>query len=235
MSTGLIEIILIIGIAATLFTFLIFVLRTDKKLISYGWWIGAIIIVLGGAFILYLASNRNEITADVWAQIPLLTSLVAVTGLYAWSTHRMAQEMANTRYDAFRPIIDIEEMPMEATETFKHAFEAKEGKFPENLPCKLHNIGVGPAIGVSSFIIVPSNGGQQPWDFGTIARGDRTSEFRLSPQQIGDQMFLVVYYKDIYGRDVESRREVTLDEERHSWKIHPLETQVRKITKEGAQ
>jgi hypothetical protein len=148
---------------------------------------------------------------------------------------KMVEEMANTRCDAFRPIIDIVEMPMEPTEKVKKAFDAGDGKFPEELPCVLRNIGIGPAIGVSSFIIVPSNSGQRPWDFGTIAVGEKTAEMRLSPQQTGDRMFLVAYYKDVYGRDVESRREVTLDKERHSWKIHPLETQVRKITKEGAQ
>ena len=150
------------------------------------------------------------------------------------ATVNMAEEMANTRYDAFRPIIDIVEMPMEPTERLKKAFDARDGKFPQELPCVLRNIGIGPAIGVSSFITVPSNGEQQPWDFGTIAVGDKTSEFRLSPQQIGGRMFLVAYYKDVYGRDIESKREVTLDKERHSWKIHPLEIQVRKITKEGA-
>jgi hypothetical protein len=148
---------------------------------------------------------------------------------------KMVEEMANTRYDAFRPIVDIVEMPMEPTEKVKKAFDAGDGKFPEELPCVLRNIGIGPAIGVSSFIIVPSNSGQRPWDFGTIAVGEKTAEMRLSPQQTGDRMFLVAYCKDVYGRDVESRREVTLDKERHSWKIHPLETQVRKITKEGAQ
>jgi len=148
---------------------------------------------------------------------------------------KMVEEMANTRYDAFRPIVDIVEMPMEPTEQVKKAFDAGDGNFPEELPCVLRNVGIGPAIGVSSFIIVPSNSGQRPWDFGTIAVEEKTAEMRLSPQQTGDRMFLVAYYKDVYGRDVESRREVTLDKERHSWNIHPLETQVRKITKEGAQ
>jgi len=200
-------------------------------IILIGVW-GAINIQYAPAFTLVLYAGLIVVTM-FYAYYSM--EIARATGQQANATKKMAEEMANTRYDAFRPIIDIVEMPMKATETFKHAFEAKEGKFPESLPCELHNIGVGPAIGVSSFIIVPSNGGQQTWDFGTIARGDRTSEFRLSPQQIGDRMFLVVYYKDVYGRDIESRREVTLDEEKHSWKIHPLETQVRKITKEGAQ
>ena len=187
----------------------------------------------------------------------LLAGLIAVTTIYAYSTIQisratkdqadkmteqaeatrqqadasvnMAEEMANTRYDAFRPIIDIVELPMEAKEIYKQPFEAKEGKFPEQIRCALRNIGVGPAIGVSSFIIVPSNDRCQLHDFGTIAVGEKTFEIRLSPQQIGDRMVLVAYYKDVYGRDVESRREVTL--EKSGWKIHPLETEARKIAK----
>jgi hypothetical protein len=203
----------------------------------------AIIFGIGFLYIIALAFYYSkEIGLSDRLQILLMFGLVAVTAFYAWSAFRqadanvkMAEEMANTRYDAFRPIIDIVELPMEPKEIYKQAFEAKEGKFPEQIRCALRNIGVGPAIGVSSFIIVPSNGGQRPWDFGTIAVGEKMSEFRLSPQQIGDRMFLIAYYKDVYGRDVESRRKVTLDKERHGWKIHPLETQVRKITKEGAQ
>jgi hypothetical protein len=193
----------------------------------------------------------------------LLAGLIAVTTIYAYSTIqisratkdqadkmkeqaeatrrqadasvKMAEEMANTRYDAFRPIIDIVEMPMEPTEKVKKAFDAGDGKFPEELPCVLRNIGIGPAIGVSSFIIVPSNSGQRPWDLGTIPAKEETAEIRLSLQQAGSRMVLAAYYKDVYGRDIESKREVTLDKERHSWKIHPLETQVRKITEGGAQ
>jgi len=202
-----------------------------------------VIALMGLAYIIILAFQYSqEIGISDKLQILLMFGLVAVTTFYAWSAFRqadasvkMAEEMANTRYDAFRPIIDIVEMPMEPTERLKKAFDAGDGKFPQELPCVLRNIGVGPAIGVSSFITVPSNGEQQPWDFGTIAVRGKTSEFRLSPQQIGGRMFLVAYYKDVYGRDIESKREVTLDKERHSWKIHPLETQVRKITKEGAQ
>lgn len=204
-------------------------------------WIALLVFSLGLLFIIYWAYYVRQIEPADHLQIMLMLGLVTVTGIYAFLTARqadasvkMAEEMANTRYDTFRPIIDIVEVSMEAKEIYKHAFEAKEGKFPENLPCKLRNIGVGPAIGVSSFIVVPSNGEQQPWDFGTLAVKEETSEFRLSLQQIGDRMFLVVYYKDVYGRDIESRREVSLDKEKHGWKIHPLETQVRKIAKDGA-
>jgi len=194
-----------------------------------------LVIAFVAAVIIGILRAFNQIDTAQTLEIAALTTLVLITAWYAKHTATMAKEMREQRYDAFRPIIDIVEMPIETTERVKKAFDAGDGKFPEELPCVLRNIGVGPAIGVSSFIIVPSNGGQRSWDFGTIAVGEKTSEFRLSPQQIGDRMFLVAYYKDVYGRDVESRREVTLDKERHGWKIHPMETQVRKITKEGAQ
>lgn len=205
----------------------------DKMIAEGTMWL--LVIAFVAAVIIGILRAFNQIDTAQTLEIAALTTLVLITAWYAKHTATMAKEMREQRYDAFRPIIDIVEMPIEPTEQVKKAFDAGDGKFPEELPCVLRNIGVGPAIGVSSFIIVPSNGGQRSWDFGTIAVGEKTSEFRLSPQQIGDRMFLVAYYKDIYGRDVESRREVTLDKERHGWKIHPMETQVRKITKEGAQ
>ena len=205
----------------------------DKMIAEGTMWL--LVIAFVAAVIIGILRAFNQIDTAQTLEIAALTTLVLITAWYAKHTATMAKEMREQRYDAFRPIIDIVEMPIEPTERVKKAFDAGDGKFPEELPCVLRNIGVGPAIGVSSFIIVPSNGGQRSWDFGTIAVGEKTSEFRLSPQQIGDRMFLVAYYKDVYGRDVESRREVTLDKERHGWKIHPMETQVRKITKEGAQ
>jgi hypothetical protein len=212
------------------------------------------IIVLSVAVVAFAAVLASLILETIINTAQAIEStvlfvLVCVTAIYtkraaetadaakqqADASVKMAEEMANTRYDAFRPIIDIVEMPMEPTERIKQGFAVGDGKFPDELPCILRNIGTGPAIGVSSFIIVPSNSGQRPRDFGTIAVGEKTVEMRLSPQQTGDRMFLVAYYKDVYGRDIESRREVTLGKEGPSWKVHPMETQVRKITKEGAQ
>jgi len=191
-----------------------------------------LVIAFVAAVIIGILRAFNQIDTAQTLEIAALTTLVLITAWYAKQTSTMAKEMREQRYDALRPIIDIRELRMESKEIFKQVFEAKEGKFPEEIKCELHNIGVGPAIGVSSFIIVPSNGGQRLHDFGTIAVKGQTSDFKLSPQQIGDRRFLVAYYKDVYGRDVESRREITLDKERNSWKIHPLETQVRNTTKE---
>jgi len=199
------------------------------KIITKGTiWLGIIAVV--AASIISVLYHYNKIDTAQTLEIAALTTLVLITAWYAKQTSTMAKEMREQRYDALRPIIDIVEMPMEPTERIKQAFDAGDGKFPQELPCVLRNIGIGPAIGVSSFIIVPSSDRCRLHDFGTIAVGEKTFEIRLSPQQIGDRMVLVAYYKDVYGRDVESRREVTL--ERSGWKIHPLETEVRKIAKE---
>jgi hypothetical protein len=203
---------------------------------------GLSVAVGGLAVLLIVLTLSNVVDIAQGIQIMITFVLVLVTAVYvrrtaeiagaareqaeaarqqADASARMAEEMANTRYDAFRPIIDIVEMPMEATETLKYAFQAKEGKVPDQIRCLLRNIGVGPALSVSSFII--GNDGQRRWDFGIIAVEEKTAEFRLSPQQIGDRVFLVAYYKDLYARNIESRREVTL--ENNGWKIHPVETQ----------
>ena len=218
--------------------------------------IGLCVAVAALAILLIVLTLRNVIDIAQGIQIMITFVLVMVTVVYVRRTAeiaaaareqaeatrqqadagvKMAEEMANTRYDAFRPIIDIVEMPMEPTEKLEHGFEAKNGKFPDNLPCKLRNIGVGPAIGVSSFVIAPSNSGQEPRDFGTIAVKEETVQIGLSPKEAGNRMVLTAYYRDVYGRNIESKREVTLDKEGPRWKIHPLETEVREISKEGAQ
>ena len=199
----------------------------DKMIAEGTMWL--LVIAFVAAVIIGILRAFNQIDTAQTLEIAALTTLVLITAWYAKHTATMAKEMGEQRYNALRPIIDIAEMQMESKEIYKQAFEAKEGKFPEQIRCALRNIGSGPAIGVSSFIIVSSSDRCRLHDFGTIAVGEKTFEIRLSPQQIGDRMVLVAYYKDVYGRDVESRREVTL--EKSGWKIHPLETEVRKIAK----
>lgn len=201
-----------------------------EKMIAEGtMWL--LVIAFVAAVIIGILRAFNQIDTAQTLEIAALTTLVLITAWYAKHTATMAKEMREQRYDAFRPVIDIVKMPMEPMEMAKQAYGVGEGKFPE-LPCILRNIGVGPAIGVSSFIIVPSSDERRPWDFGTIAVGEQTLEKSLSLEQTGDRMVLVAYYKDIHGRGFVSKREVTLDKERSGWKIHPLETEARKIAEE---
>ncbi|MCD6453444.1 MAG: hypothetical protein J7K77_04075, partial [Dehalococcoidales bacterium] len=115
---------------------------------------------------------------------------------------KMAKEMREQRYDAVRPIIDIQR--------------------DRGLVCILHNIGLGPAIDVRSFIQYHKQE-RRPWEFGTLTSGGKTEEMILSLEHEDNRMVLVAYYKDIYGRRFESSREVSIGETPNSnWVIGPL-------------
>ena len=158
--------------------------------------------------------------------------LVIVTIVYAWRTHiiskatkaqanasvQMAKEMREQRYDAVRPVVDIVKIEQNPRELATQGYEANEGRYPKDLPCKLRNVGVGPAIELYSFIedIKDAEGKPRRWDFDTlpVANGEKewgyTPERRLLLMQRGNQMALVAYYKDVYGNPFESIREVSL-------------------------
>ena len=171
----------------------------------------------------------------VWLASPLGTSdrvgitmaistvaLVIVTGIYAWHTRKMADEMRDARYDALRPIIDIVNMQQMPIELATQAY-AKEP--PKELLCKLCNIGVGPATDVYSFVYHDS-GGRRRRSLDTIVIGKETGPERLSLAQKDDHWFLVAYYKDVYGRWFESSREV------RRGAVNPDPLQIREITEE---
>jgi hypothetical protein len=170
-----------------------------------------------------------------WGEIILLGGLVSITAAYAHSTQKMAEEMRDARYDALRPIIDIVEQTVEPREMAAQAYNAKEGKFPKYLPCKLRNVGVGPAIEPYSFI-EDHRGKTRRYDLDTIpvAIGKEemgyTHEVPLSLQQRGEHRALVAYYKDVHGNPFESIREVRLDREKGALKIGPLK--IRPLPKE---
>ena len=148
---------------------------------------------------------------------------------------KMAEEMREQRYDTVRPVIDIVVQPMEGKELIYRGLLAENGKFPNSVPCKLRNIGVGPAIELFSCIEY-IEGKPLRCDFGAIpvAIGEEemgyTSETRLFLEQRGNHKALVAYYKDVYGRAFESSREVTLNKENTTCETGPL--QIRLIKKD---
>jgi len=197
-----------------------------------------LILSLGAIFVIYLSINFDKIPPADWAQIMLTGGLVTITGLYTIATQKqaeasikMAEEMREQRYDTVRPVIDIVTMGLSSLELAKLAYAAKEGKLPKDLPCKLRNVGVGPAIEVYSFI-EDAKGETCRWDFGSIpvAIGEEemghTLEMPLSLQQRGEHKALVAYYKDVYGRWFESSREVRIGA------VDPDSLQIREITEE---
>lgn len=154
--------------------------------------------------------------------------LVSITIFYALQTRKMAKEMLNQRYDAFRPVIDIERVVTDPGEYTKEAYAAKSGELPDLLSCFLRNIGVGPAIDVLSYLPYQE---RRPYSFGTITIKETNSHpSLLSLDEKDNQKVLIVYYKDVYGRCFESSREVSVDKEKGAWKLGPLDA--HKIDKE---
>ena len=167
-------------------------------------------------------------TITDWIQAILMVMLIGVTIFYAWQTKKTVSEMREQRYAALRPLIDIVEHPLTGKEMMKQGFDAKEGKFPKDLPCRLRNIGVGPAIELYSFI-EGAGGKPRRWDFGAlpVAVGEEemgyTRETQLLLEQRGDHRALVAYYKDVYGNPFESSREVSVDKDKEAVNIDALE------------
>ncbi len=157
-------------------------------------------------------------TLTDWIQAISMVILVVVTGIYAWRTHiiskatkeqaeasvKMAEEMREQRYDAVRPIIDIINVEQTPLELARQAYGKKP---PNELRCKLRNVGVGVAIDVFSFVQPPSEE-RRRHPFHTIEIGEETSPMNLSLEQKDDRWFLIAYYKDVYCRCFKSSREV---------------------------
>ena len=221
------------------------------------------VIVIGGGVILYRKpSTRNPIAylllatgvilslffgftktqpyATAAVQIWLMFGLVVVTSLYALSAHKqadasvkMAEEMEKQRYDTIRPVIDIQHAEDGARRLGELA-ASKNEIVSGGLPCILHNIGLGPAIDVYSFTQLNSDKYHR-YDFGILGIGGKSDPKTLSVDSEGNRNRLIAYYKDTYGRKIESSREVQDREEGAGvtggtkWELGPL--QIRVINK----
>ena len=169
-------------------------------------------------------------------QIMLMYTLVLVTGYYAKSSaeqaeasKKMAEEMMQQRYGAVLPIIDIQEQPESPEELAERAYGIGSGEFLKERVCILRSIGLGPAIGVLSFIRTPT-GERRQWDFGTLAVREKTDKYPLSFNQRSGCDVVVAYYRDVYGQPFESGREVTVGKEKSVHYLGPLK--IRKLTEE---
>ncbi len=211
-------------------------------------------LIWGGiifGIVLAVVLKFNLISTEA-IQLIITFVLVSITAIYVKRTSdiskatreqadasmKMAEEMREQRYDTFRPIIDIVEPVMGPKEMATLAYNAKEGVFPKDWPCRMRNIGVGPAIELYSFI-EDAKGKPRRWDFGAIpvAIGKEqmgyTDEVRLLLEQRGNCRALVVYYKDVYGNSLESIREVSVNKDKGAVNISPL--RISPLPKKGDQ
>jgi len=164
--------------------------------------------------------------------------LIIITRDYAHSTKeqadanvKMAEEMQEQRYDMFRPVIDIEEINSEQGPGYlgiNGRQTTDDEKISTNpFECILRNYGAGAAIDVyslyehiSSKNTRSSIGNIQANESRNIRSIPHDLKF-LKAQKIGSQWFLIVYYRDVYGRCFETKRSVRL--EGNSFKIGSFE------------
>lgn len=190
-----------------------------------------ILFILGVLFTIFIAYQGGDLNAGDLAQTLLTLGLVAVTAVYAWATQRqadaninMAKEMKNQRYDAVRPIIDIQKIIVGNRDRALEVLAATEGKTDICLSCKLKNIGLGPAIDVYSFTQL-SSGEKRRQEHGTLAIGEEISYVSLLIEHKDSSMELAVFFRDTYGRKLKSFRPVTLNLENQRFVLGPLKIQ----------
>lgn len=165
-------------------------------------------------------------------QVALMLTLVLVTWHYARSAReqaeankKMAEEMMEQRYDAIIPVIDIQVLERSVDELLEQAYGAK-GRLPKKMRCTYRNVGLGPATNISC-LIGDLEGDSLREDFGTLAVGEKSEEIGLFLTQKDGRNALVVNYSDIYGRLLESSRDVSVETGSASFEIGPL--RVRKL------
>ncbi len=201
--------------------YIVIVIKTFKKRRRIITPLAFILTVWGLLFFIYIVFMGSKIGLADWAQILLLGGLVSVTAAYAYSTEKMAEEMREQRYDTVRPVIDIEKEESPQAEIVQ-GLAVRDGLIGIGLPCKLHNIGLGPATDLYSFIRDDQNI-RRRFDFGTLAARGKTESMGLyASKEENNRMFLAAYYRDIYGRVFESSREVIIDKEKGSLEFGPL-------------
>jgi membrane protein YdbS with pleckstrin-like domain len=164
------------------------------------------------------------LTICVWLFFPLETNekvglitaistvaLAIITAIYAWYTRKMAKEMQEQRKDVFRPIIAFErdETP---TSMIQEGIDIETGNLTSGIRCRLHNIGVGPALGVFSNI-QDTNKKQQLTDFGILPVDGQTDANNFSVIVRDNKDILAVRYKDTFGRKFESSINIHIAEE----------------------
>jgi len=224
-----IDIVLIVAILLFFMGYLYILLRIIPTLEFVGDRVGkrniqVFGILLGSLVVFYLLWNLHGILPNKWVEISLLAGLVAVTsGLavyaaaQAYASVRMAREMREQRYDTVRPVIDIQREPWDE-DKIPEALDGKSGDTCRGFACVLHNIGLGPAIDMHSFVQNPfvqnHSDRRQRFEFGTLATREKTNKMNLSVKQGDGRMALLAYYKDVYERAFESSREVSFDKEK---------------------
>lgn len=141
----------------------------------------------------------------------------AAARVQADASVKMAEEMQKQRLESLRPIIDVVLAPLVSSGLVLESLRLKKGLFSDKLRWEVSNIGVGPALEVEVSLIHPSQV-FNTYKGGTLQRESQPSTISLkeaanapysSPPPSGSSV--VATYVDVYGRQWQSKRELTFD------------------------
>jgi hypothetical protein len=191
---------------------------------------GALIL---GALVITAVNKDNATIAQVLITLALAIctfffaqramEIARATREQADASHKMAQEMANQRYVTVRPVIDITMTPLSDAALARQIYlPIQQLKLPDNILCKLSNIGIGPAIDVY-YYTSQQDKKQVKRELGVLKINEETDDLLLYVEQRNEESLLTVYYKDIYGRTFKSTRKALITEEK-IYKLGPLNT-----------
>jgi len=153
---------------------------------------------------------RLESIALTWAAIMMLWAAWGSRGV-AITSRDQIKEMRRQRQDSLMPVIEIR----------VHKKDSLGTSQPQSLDCSLDNIGPGPALDVGVHLYRP-NGNHQFHDAGTIAGGQHLTRATLAVTERDNTLGVSVCYRDVFGRDCESRREIARDTTAGQCTIGPL-------------
>ncbi len=242
-----IHIVLIVAVLL-LFVGYIYLIKKVTQLQYVGGFIGkrkirVFGILFGSLVVFYLFYNLHKLQPNEWVEISLLAGLVAATGalaLYAagqaHTSVEMAEEIKKQRYNAIRPVLDIKKTDtLELSEESKTTnlgllMEVAKGNIPPFIYCSIYNVGLGTAL--DTYTEIDFNGEIFPRHYlGTITCGENRNPLPLRVKKEDEHHVLTVTYKDMYGRDIKSSREVLV--QNHSIELGPIHIIVNGESKEN--
>jgi hypothetical protein len=159
----------------------------------------------------------------------VLAGLAGVTAVYACYRQKMAGEMREQRMDAVRPVLDIRMHPTADHDRLGVQMATRPQIVAGGLSCRCANVGLGAAVDVRSQCQVGQDA--RLYDMGTIGIGQEASSARLALEQDSGSYWVRVQYKDVFGRDFESRRALVGGP--MNWQPGPL--QVRQVEPAAGQ
>lgn len=168
--------------------------------------------------------NDNSGAVQAISAVVLALTLIAVvcyayqTRKQAKATERMTEEMLESRHGTVLPVLDfvLEDLNLD------EIFAIKEGQFPESVNGHIENIGLGPALDVTFQTKLGSEAPRgEKIGFMRVGASSEKWFFHLEPCSQAIKR-LGVEYRNAYGRDYKSSREVRFHQQTGGRELGPL-------------